>query len=44
MSDPVPPFVPGFDIRIEGATRCTSVYLRRDCRWQLILQHNTFVK
>ena len=29
--------------RIEGTTRCTSVYVRRDGRWQLVLQHNTFI-
>jgi ketosteroid isomerase-like protein len=29
--------------RIEGTTRCTSVYVRRDGHWQLVLQHNTFV-
>lgn len=29
--------------RIEGATYCSSVYVRRDGRWQLVLQHNTFI-
>jgi len=29
--------------RIEGATHCTSVYVYRDGRWQLVLQHNTFI-
>lgn len=29
--------------RIEGTTQCTSVYAWRDSRWQLIVQHNTFV-
>ena len=29
--------------RIEGVTRCSSVYVRRDGRWQLVLQHNTFI-
>jgi uncharacterized protein (TIGR02246 family) len=31
-------------VRIEGTTRCTSVYVHRDGRWQLVLQHNTFVR
>ena len=29
--------------RIAGTTHCTSVYVRRDGRWQLVLQHNTFI-
>jgi hypothetical protein len=29
--------------RIEGATHCSSVYVHRDGRWQLVLQHNTFI-
>ena len=29
--------------RIEGVTRCSSVYVHRDGRWQLVLQHNTFI-
>jgi hypothetical protein len=30
--------------RIEATTQCTSVYVWRDARWQLVLQHNTFVE
>jgi ketosteroid isomerase-like protein len=29
--------------RIAGTTHCTSVYVRRDGRWQLVVQHNTFI-
>ena len=29
--------------RIEATTRCTSVYVHRAGRWQLVLQHNTYV-
>jgi len=29
--------------RIEATTRCTSVYVQRAGRWQLVLQHNTYV-
>ena len=29
--------------RIEGVTYCSSVYVLRDARWQLVLQHNTFI-
>ena len=28
--------------RIEATTRCTSIYVRRDGRWVLVLQHNTY--